>query len=136
MRTQVGGHHDHAIAEIHRAALAVGEAAVVEYLQQDVEHVRMRLLDLVEQDHAVRTPPYGFGQVTAFLVADIARRRTDQARDRVLLHELAHVDAHHRVVAVEQKFGERFAQFRLADAGRAEEQKTSIGPIRIGQPRA
>ena len=44
---------------------AVGEAAVVEHLQQHVENVRVRLLDLVEQDHeygrrrtaSVRWPP-------------------------------------------------------------------------------
>ena len=36
------------------AALAVGEPPVVEHLQQHVEHVRVRLLDLVEQDHASR----------------------------------------------------------------------------------
>ncbi len=42
-------------------------------------------------------PPHRFGELAAFLVADIARRRADQAGDGVLLHELAHVDAHHGV---------------------------------------
>jgi hypothetical protein len=32
----------------------VGQLAVVHHLQQDVEEVRMRLLDFVEQQHAVR----------------------------------------------------------------------------------
>ena len=39
--------------------LAVGHAAVVEHLQQHVEHVRMRLLDFVEQDHAVGLAAHG-----------------------------------------------------------------------------
>ena len=43
----------HRVLEVDRAALPVGHAAVVEHLQQHVEHVRMRLLDLVEQDHRV-----------------------------------------------------------------------------------
>src|SRR3546814_4298715 len=51
----------------------------------------------------VRAPAHGFGEVAALLVADVARGRADQAADRVLLHELAHVDAHHRVRAVEQE---------------------------------
>ena len=42
------------VPEVHHPALAVGQPAVVENLEQHVEHVRMRLLDLVEQDHAVR----------------------------------------------------------------------------------
>jgi len=45
--------------EVDRAALAVGEAAVVEYLQQDVEDVRVRLLDFVEQDHLVGPATHG-----------------------------------------------------------------------------
>src|SRR2546422_8564010 len=36
-------------SEIHRPALRIGEATVVENLQQNVEHIRMRFLDLVEQ---------------------------------------------------------------------------------------
>ena len=42
------------LRKIDRAALAVGEPAVVEHLQQQVEHVRVGLLDLVEQHHRVR----------------------------------------------------------------------------------
>ena len=133
VRAQVGGHHDHGVAEIHGATLAVGQAAVVEHLQQDVEHVRMRLLDLVEQDQRVRPAAHRLGQVAAFLVADVPRGRADQARDRVLLHELAHVDAHHRVGRVEQELGQRLAQLGLADAGRAQEQERADGPVRVGQ---
>jgi len=44
-------------------------SAVVEHLQQHVEHVGVCLLDLVEQDHRVRLAPHGFGQMPAFLVA-------------------------------------------------------------------
>ena len=35
----------------------------------------------------------------------------------MLFHEFRHVDAHHRLFAVEQEFGERLAQLGLADAG-------------------
>ena len=37
-------------------ALVVGQAAVVEELQQDVEHLGVRLLHLVEQHHGVGAP--------------------------------------------------------------------------------
>ena len=46
---QVRGHDDHRVLEIHPAPGAVCEHAVVQYLEQHVEHVRVRLLDLVEQ---------------------------------------------------------------------------------------
>ncbi len=83
----------------------------------------MRLFDLVEQDHLIGTAADGFGQHAAFLVTDIARRRAEQPRDRVFLHEFAHVDADHCGGVVEQEFGERLGQFGLADAGRAKEQE-------------
>ena len=51
---RVGGHDDDHVAEVGLAPVVVGERAVVHHLQQDVEDVRMRLLDLVEQQHAVR----------------------------------------------------------------------------------
>ena len=48
----VRGHDQHGVLEVDRAALAVGQAAVVHHLQQDVEDVGVGLLDLVEQDDA------------------------------------------------------------------------------------
>ena len=93
----------------------------------------MRLLDLVEQDHLIRPAPDRFRQHAAFLVADIAGRRADEAGDGVLLHELAHVDAHHRRLVVEQERGQRLGQLRLADAGGAEEHERADRPVRILQ---
>ena len=51
---EVRRHDEHGVGEVDRAALTVGEAAVVQHLQQHVEDVGVGLLDLVEQHHAVR----------------------------------------------------------------------------------
>ena len=77
------GHDDDGVAEVDGAALRVGEAAVVEDLQEDVEDVAVRLLDLVEEDDGVGAPADGFGELAAFLVADVAGRRADEAGDGV-----------------------------------------------------
>jgi hypothetical protein len=45
----------------------VGQLAVIHHLQQDVEQVRMRLLDLVEQQHAVRMLIDAIGQQPALV---------------------------------------------------------------------
>src|SRR6266704_2288042 len=136
LRAEVGGHHHHRILEVHGAALAVGHAAVVEHLQQHVDHVSVRLLDLVEQDHAVGLAPHRLGEVPALVVADVAGRRADQPRDRVLLHELGHVDADEVVLRVEQEGGERLAQLGLADTRGAEEKETAVRTVGIRQPGA
>ena len=101
--------------------------------KQDVEHVRMRLLDLVEQHDLIGPPPHRFGERAAFVIADIARRRADQARDRMLLHVFRHVDADQRVLVVEQICGQRLGQFGLADAGGAQEHERADRPVRILQ---
>ena len=136
LAAQIRSHDDHRILEVHRAPLAVGHATVVEHLQQYVEHVRMGLLDFVEQDHAVRLAANQFGQVAPLLVADVTWRRTDQPGHGMLLHELAHVDANQVVFGVEQEFGQRLAQFCLAHPRRAEEQEGTVGPALLRQPGA
>src|SRR5712664_3070006 len=59
--------------------------------------IRMRLFDLIEQHNRVGTASNRFGKLTAFFVAHIARRRTDQARRGEFLHVLRHVDLNQSV---------------------------------------
>ena len=103
---------------------------VLQDLEEDVEHLGMRLLDLVEQDDAVVLAADGLGQLAALVEADVAGRRADQSRDVVALHELAHVDLDERVLAAEHELGERLGELRLPDAGGAEEDERADGPLR------
>ena len=50
-----------------------------------------------------------------------------------LLHVLAHVDAHHRLLVVEQELGERPGELGLADAGGPEEHERADRPVGVGQ---
>jgi hypothetical protein len=84
----------------------------------------------------IGSPPHRLGQHAALLVADIAGRGADQPRHGVLLHELGHVDAHHRGVVVEEERGERLGELGLADAGRAEEHERADRPVRVLEPGA
>ena len=96
----------------------------------------MRLFDFVEEHDRIRTAAHLLGELAAFFVADVAGRRADQARDGVLLHVLGHVDAHHGVLVVEQKFGESAGEFGFADAGRPEENERADGALGIAEPGA
>ena len=134
--TDVGGHGDDAVFEVHRAALAIGQASVVQYLQQDVEHIRVGFFNLVHQDDRIRFAPDQFGEVAALDIAHVARGGTNEFADRVLLHELAHVDANQVVFAVKQKASQGFAQFGFAHTGGPQEQERSCGARRVAQARA
>ena len=89
----VGRHDQDDVAEVGLAAVVVGQRRVVHHLEQDVEQVRVRLLDLVEHQHGVRRLADRVGQQAALVEADVAGRRADQPRHGVLLHVLGHVEA-------------------------------------------
>ena len=135
LASHVGGHDDDTVLEVHHAALAIGEPSVIEHLQQDVEHVGMGLLHLVEQHHAVGIAAHGFGELAALVVAHVSRRRSDQALHGELLHVLGHVDAYHGLLGIEQVLGQRLGQLGLAHAGGAEEQERANGTVRVGKSR-
>ena len=134
VRTHVRCHHDNRVLEIHGTPLTIGHAPVVEHLQQHIEYVRMRFFDFIEQNHRVRLATHGFGQIAAFFITHIARRRADQSRDRMLFHELGHINADQMIFGIEQKFRQRFAQFSFAYARGSEKQERAIRPLRVTQP--
>ena len=125
-RAGVGRQDQHGVAEVGFPAGVVGERGVVHHLQQDVVDVGMRLLELVEEHHAVRVRADRVDQQAALLEADVAGRRADQPRDRVLLHVLAHVEADEFVAELQR---ELLRQLGLADPGRPGEQEAARGAL-------
>ena len=111
--------------------MRVGDAAVVEDLQQDIEHIRVRLFDLVKQNDGIRSAAHGFGQLAALLVAHISGRRADQTRHGELLHILRHIDAHQILFIVKQRLCQRLGKLCLADARGAKEQERAERPVRV-----
>src|SRR6266852_6997453 len=93
----------------------------------------MRLLHFVQQDDRVWCPLHALGELSAFFIAHVTRRRTDQLRDRVLLHELGHIEADQRLFAAEHEVGQGARDFGLAHARRTEEQERADGPVRTLQ---
>ena len=83
----------------------------------------MCLFDFVEQNNRIRFTPYCLGELTAFFVANISWRRSDQTRNAVLLLIFTHINTRHHVFVVEHEFCQSLCQFGLADAGRAKEQE-------------
>src|SRR6185369_226718 len=54
-RAEVRSHDQNRVLEIDCSTFRVRQSAVVENLKQDVENIRMRLLDLIEEDNRIRT---------------------------------------------------------------------------------
>ena len=132
----VGRHDDHGVAEVDRLALAIGQAALLQHLQQDVEDIGVRLLDLVEQHDRVRVTTNGLGELAALVVTDVTRRATDELGDLELATELGHVEADERILAAKEVLGERLGELGLARAGGTQEDKAAAGATRVLERRA
>src|ERR1700687_385260 len=93
----------------------------------------MRLLDFIEQDDRVGGTLHAFGELAAFFVTDVSRRRTDQLRDRMFLHEFGHVEADESFLGAEHELRRSACDFGFADARGAQEQEGADGAVGILQ---
>ena len=59
--------------------------------------------------------------------------KTDETRDGVLFHVLAHVDADHGLLIVEEKFGEGAGCFSFANTGGAKKDEAADRALGIAQ---
>ena len=130
---QVRREDDDGVLEVDRPALAVGQPAVLQHLQERVVDLLVRLLDLVEQHHRERLAPHLLGELAALLVADVPGRGTEEPRGGVAVVELAHVDLDERVVLAEQEVRQRLGQLGLTHTGRAGEDERARRALRVLQ---
>ncbi len=128
---QVAGHNQHRVAEINDMPLSIGQAAIVEDLQQRVPHLGMGFFDLVEEDHPVGAAAHSLGELTAFFVTHVPWGRAEQPRDGVLLVVLAHVNAHQGILIVKHEFGQRLGKLGFAHAGRPDEDERADGAFGV-----
>src|SRR6266567_1686915 len=96
----------------------------------------MCLLDFIQQDDRVGRAADALRQLAAFFVTHVPWGRANQFRDRVLLHELRHVEANERFLRTEEKFRQATGDFGLAHTGRPEEEEAAHWTQRRLEPRA
>ena len=121
--TDVGGEDDDGVPEIDGMSLPVGESSFVQHLEQDVEDIGMRFLDLIEEDDGVGFASHGFGEFTAIFVSNVSRRCSDEQGHGMFLHIFGHIEADECLFGAEHLFGEALCEIGLSDAGLAEEEE-------------
>ena len=132
-RTDIAGHDDDGVFKVNRAPLPIGETAIVKDLQQDVEDFGSGFLDFVKQNDAVWAAAHRFGKLPTLFVANVSGRRSYEPRNRMFLHVLGHVDAHHRLLIVKEKLCQGAGQFGFTNASRSQEEEAGKGPVGILQ---
>ena len=85
----------------------------------------MRLFDFVEEHHRIGAAADLLGKLSRLVIADIAGRRADDPRNRMLLHKLGHIEPDERIRGVEQLLRESAHQLGLADSRRSDKDKGS-----------
>ena len=91
----------------------------------------MSLFNLVKEDYAVRLAAHLFGELTALVIADIARRRADKLGNGMLLHKLGHIKPYHCTLITEKRCGKRLAKLGFTYARRTEEDERTCRSVRI-----
>src|SRR6266487_5549319 len=76
---------------------------------------------------------HSLGQLAALFVSDVAGRRTDEARNTVLLHILRHVDTHQRLLIVEEELRQGTRHLRFTDARWPKEEEAGERSVGILQ---
>ena len=128
---QVRGHNDDGVAEIHRAALTVGQSAVIQHLQQHIKHIRVRFFNLIQQDNAIRTAAYRLGQLATLIMANIPGRCTNQPCHGVFLHIFAHIQPHHSIITAKKCIGQRLGKLGFAHTRRPHKDERTNGALGI-----
>ena len=116
----VGGHHQYHVTEVRFASVVIGQRTVVHHLQQNIEHVRVRFLDFVQQQHRMWMLDDRISQQTALIKTNVSRRRTNQTADGMAFHILGHIKAQ-KLNA--QSFRKLYRHLCFPDPGRAGKQE-------------
>ena len=130
-RTDIGCHDQDGILKVYRPSLRVRDPPVIQYLQEDVEYIRMCLFHLIKEDNRIRFSPDCLCELSAFVISDISRRCSDQSGHGIFLHILTHINTNHVLFIVKQAFRQCLGKLRLSDSGRSKEQEGSDRLCRV-----
>ena len=124
LRSSVGSHHHHRMAEIGLTTSCVGERSIVHHLQQKVENVGVRFLDFVQEQHTVWRSAHRICQQSTIFITHISCRSTDETRHRMFLCIFAHVEAQQFYTHF---FCQHLCHFRLSHTSGSHKQERCHG---------
>src|SRR6516165_10476148 len=132
--TEIGGHKDDGLGEVHAAVVAERKSGLIEHAQQQLPQGVAGLLDLVEEQER-QLELVGVGsrqrflgnQRVRFAVTQVAWGRADQLGNLVRVLEFGTIHLDHKARVTEQNFGCGFDNPGFTGSGRPEEQQIANG---------
>ena len=102
--SQIAGHDNNRIGEVHLAALAVRQLTIIQDLQENIENIRMRLFDLIEKQDRVWSVTDFLRQLSSLFIAYITWRGSVEAASSEFLHVLTHIKADEGRFVIKETF--------------------------------
>lgn len=131
MASDIGGHDDDGIFKIYEASFGVCDMAVVHDLEEGVKDIWVGFFYFIEEDDGVGFSADSFGELAAFVVADVPWGSAEHASDGMFFHIFGHIEADDIGFGVEEGFSEGFGEFGFSDACGAEEEEGADGAFKV-----
>ena len=77
LRPEVTGHQNNRIPKADDPTLPIRQATIIQDLKENVPDIRMRFLNLIQEDYPIGTLANRFGQLTTIFMTNIAGWSTD-----------------------------------------------------------
>ena len=74
VRTCIGGHDNDGIFKVYHPPMGICDLSVIQNLQQNIEHIRMRFFQLIKQHDGIGLSADSFRQLSRLVIAHITRR--------------------------------------------------------------
>ena len=121
-----------ALREIDCLTLGVRHSPVVQDLQKFVQNACVCLFDLIKEKDRKRMGPYGVGQLSARVIADVSGRRSQKPLVRVTLAVFGHVKPDQGALCAEYIPRKGLGQLCFARSCGARKEQDAPGPAAGG----
>lgn len=128
---EVGRHDDDRVLEVHDPALGVGQATVLQNLEQGIEDIGVGLLDLVEEDDGERLAAHLLGELAALFVPHVTG---GEPKRRETVCFSLNSDMSREISASsspKRNSASVLESLRLTDTGRTGEDERATGALRV-----
>ena len=118
LATCVGCHYNDSIFKINLSALCIGNLTVIKNLKKNIKHIGMRLFDLIKQNNRIRATANLLSKLTCLIISNVSGRRSNDSRNRMLLHKLRHIKSDKRLRLLEKILCKNLNKLCLTDTCR------------------
>src|SRR5690606_18708149 len=133
MTTDIAGHDNDGVFEVHHPAFIVGKTAIIQYLQKNIPYIRMCFFNFIQQHYTIRLTSYSLGKLTSLVITHISGRSTYQSANGMFFLVFALLSAGHPTFVVKQVLPQCPRQLGCTHTGSSQGNEGPNRPFRVVQ---